>query len=122
MLAPQPRRVGEVDPVGVVAGEVDGLGDLGIALGDRLRRPVLVDGALLELLEVAAVGVRARRLALPLIGGGELAMIAGPCAVENEEMLNKIARHVRDGGATIEQLLATNKPRSTDEFGRVSAA
>jgi 3-deoxy-7-phosphoheptulonate synthase len=27
--------------------------------------------------------------------------IAGPCAVENEEMLNRIARHVRDAGATV---------------------
>ena len=27
--------------------------------------------------------------------------IAGPCAVENEKMLHTIARHVRDGGATI---------------------
>jgi 3-deoxy-7-phosphoheptulonate synthase len=35
------------------------------------------------------------------IGAQHAACIAGPCAVENEEMLNKIARHVRDGGATI---------------------
>ena len=35
------------------------------------------------------------------IGGTHAACIAGPCAVENEEMLRKIARHVRDGGATI---------------------
>ena len=35
------------------------------------------------------------------VGGTHAACIAGPCAVENEEMLNKIARHVRDGGATI---------------------
>src|SRR5687767_1542812 len=35
------------------------------------------------------------------IGGAHAACIAGPCAVENEEMLYKIARHVRDGGATI---------------------
>ena len=35
------------------------------------------------------------------VGGPHAACIAGPCAVENEEMLNKIARHVRDGGATI---------------------
>jgi 3-deoxy-7-phosphoheptulonate synthase len=35
------------------------------------------------------------------IGGHHAACIAGPCAVENEEMLNKIARHVRDGGASI---------------------
>src|SRR4051812_42485198 len=35
------------------------------------------------------------------IGGTSAACIAGPCAVENEEMLNRIARHVRDGGATV---------------------
>ena len=35
------------------------------------------------------------------IGGTQAACIAGPCAVENEEMLYKIARHVRDGGATV---------------------
>jgi 3-deoxy-7-phosphoheptulonate synthase len=35
------------------------------------------------------------------IGGAHAACIAGPCAVENEKMLNTIARHVRDGGATI---------------------
>src|SRR5438477_3679942 len=35
------------------------------------------------------------------IGGTHAACIAGPCAVENEQMLHKIARHVRDGGATI---------------------
>jgi 3-deoxy-7-phosphoheptulonate synthase len=35
------------------------------------------------------------------VGGTHAACIAGPCAVENEEMLYKIARHVRDGGATI---------------------
>jgi len=35
------------------------------------------------------------------VGGTHATCIAGPCAVENEEMLNRIARHVRDGGATI---------------------
>src|SRR3954466_7841451 len=35
------------------------------------------------------------------VGGTHAACIAGPCAVENEKMLNTIARHVRDGGATI---------------------
>lgn len=35
------------------------------------------------------------------IGGKHAAMIAGPCAVENQEMLGKIARQVRDGGARI---------------------
>jgi 3-deoxy-7-phosphoheptulonate synthase len=35
------------------------------------------------------------------VGGQYAACIAGPCAVENEQMLRTIARHVRDGGATI---------------------
>ena len=35
------------------------------------------------------------------VGGPHAMCIAGPCAVENETMLNKIARHVRDGGATV---------------------
>jgi 3-deoxy-7-phosphoheptulonate synthase len=35
------------------------------------------------------------------VGGSQALCIAGPCAVENEEMLNKIARHVRDAGATV---------------------
>src|SRR4051812_13123705 len=35
------------------------------------------------------------------VGGPHAACIAGPCAVENETMLNTIARHVRDGSATI---------------------
>jgi len=35
------------------------------------------------------------------IGAGNAACIAGPCAVENEQMLRRIAGHVRDGGATI---------------------
>jgi 3-deoxy-7-phosphoheptulonate synthase len=35
------------------------------------------------------------------IGGSHAACIAGPCAVENLPMLSKIARQVREGGATI---------------------
>jgi 3-deoxy-7-phosphoheptulonate synthase len=35
------------------------------------------------------------------VGGPHAMCIAGPCAVENPEMLNRIARHVRDGGATV---------------------
>jgi 3-deoxy-7-phosphoheptulonate synthase len=35
------------------------------------------------------------------IGGGSLAMIAGPCAVESEEILSEIAAHVRAAGANI---------------------
>jgi 3-deoxy-7-phosphoheptulonate synthase len=35
------------------------------------------------------------------IGGPHAACIAGPCAVENEQMLRTIARQVRDRGATI---------------------
>src|SRR2546423_13969542 len=35
------------------------------------------------------------------IGATHAACIAGPCAAENEKMLHTIARHVREGGATI---------------------
>ena len=35
------------------------------------------------------------------VGGTHAMCIAGPCAVESEEMLNRIARLVRDGGATV---------------------
>src|SRR5205807_539232 len=35
------------------------------------------------------------------IGGGHLAMIAGPCAIENYEVLDEIAGRVRAAGANI---------------------
>ena len=35
------------------------------------------------------------------VGGSHALCIAGPCAVENEQMLYTIARQVRDGGATV---------------------
>src|SRR5947207_753630 len=35
------------------------------------------------------------------VGGGSLAMIAGPCAVESAEVLDDIARRVKDAGANI---------------------
>jgi 3-deoxy-7-phosphoheptulonate synthase len=35
------------------------------------------------------------------VGGVHAACFAGPCAIENEKMLETIARHVREGGATI---------------------
>lgn len=35
------------------------------------------------------------------IGGGSCAMMAGPCACENEEMVHQLAREVRDAGASI---------------------
>src|SRR3954468_13212401 len=35
------------------------------------------------------------------VGGPHAACIAGPCAVESREMLERIARHVRAGGAHI---------------------
>jgi 3-deoxy-7-phosphoheptulonate synthase len=35
------------------------------------------------------------------IGGGHLAMIAGPCAIESEPLLHEIAEKVRDAGANI---------------------
>jgi 3-deoxy-7-phosphoheptulonate synthase len=35
------------------------------------------------------------------IGGGSLAMIAGPCAVENYETMDTVAKYVKAGGANI---------------------
>jgi 3-deoxy-7-phosphoheptulonate synthase len=35
------------------------------------------------------------------IGGGHLAIIAGPCAIEGEELLAEVAEKVRDAGANI---------------------
>ena len=35
------------------------------------------------------------------IGGGSLAMIAGPCAVENYESMDTVAKYVKAGGANI---------------------
>jgi 3-deoxy-7-phosphoheptulonate synthase len=35
------------------------------------------------------------------IGGGHLAVIAGPCAIEGEELLAEVAEKVRDAGANI---------------------
>ena len=35
------------------------------------------------------------------VGGTHAMSIAGPCAVEDQKMLNTIARHVRDAGATV---------------------
>jgi len=35
------------------------------------------------------------------VGGKHAVCIAGPCTIENQQMLNTIAGHVRDGGATI---------------------
>src|ERR1700722_5201931 len=47
-----------------------------------------------------------------LVGGSHAACIAGPCAGENETMLNTIAGHVQAGGATILRGGAF-KPRSS---------
>ena len=35
------------------------------------------------------------------IGGGSLAMIAGPCAIESVEILDEIAGHIKKAGANI---------------------
>ncbi len=46
--------------------------------------------------EIGRSGVKPVR-----IGGGSLAMIAGPCAVESAELLDEIARGVKSAGANI---------------------
>src|SRR5205823_12431478 len=35
------------------------------------------------------------------VGGGAMAMIAGPCAIENAQILDEIAGHVKKAGANI---------------------
>jgi hypothetical protein len=50
-----------------------------VRLGDRLRRPGLVDRADLELLEVAAVLAGAGGLALRLVGGKLVFVVAHWC-------------------------------------------
>src|SRR5260370_1155528 len=70
-------RAGSVDVVdvqGVVVHREQGE-EVVVRLGHGLRRPVLVDGADLELLEVAAVAVGAGRLALGLVGGQLVLML-----------------------------------------------
>ncbi|MDB5297912.1 MAG: aroF 2 [Phycisphaerales bacterium] len=51
--------------------------------------------------EDSVVEVGGGKVPVVPIGGTHAACIAGPCAVENEGMLRRIAQHVRDGGATI---------------------
>ena len=46
------------------------------------------------------------------IGGGSLAMIAGPCAVESYEVMDTVARYVKAGGANI-LLGGAFKPRTS---------
>jgi 3-deoxy-7-phosphoheptulonate synthase len=51
--------------------------------------------------EDTVVEVGGGKVPVVKIGGPHAVCIAGPCAVENQSMLARIARHVRDGGATI---------------------
>ena len=51
--------------------------------------------------EDSIVEVGGGKVPMQRVGGSQAMCIAGPCAVENEEMLNRIARHVRDSGATV---------------------
>jgi 3-deoxy-7-phosphoheptulonate synthase len=52
------------------------------------------------------------RVGSTVIGGGELTLIAGPCAVENEDQLIPLARQIRDAGADLLRGGAY-KPRSS---------
>jgi 3-deoxy-7-phosphoheptulonate synthase len=51
--------------------------------------------------EDSIVEVGGRSVPVVKVGGAHAVCIAGPCAVENQEMLGRIAREVRAGGATI---------------------
>src|SRR5436853_1596128 len=64
-----------------------------------------------SVVEIGSPGGRVPRVK---VGGHHAMCIAGPCAVENEEMLNRIARHVRDGGATVLRG-GVYKPRRSEE-------
>ena len=50
---------------------------------------------------IVAIGGNGSKTPAVKVGGSHAVCIAGPCAVENEEMLYRIARQVRDGGATV---------------------
>ena len=51
--------------------------------------------------EDTIVEIGGGKVPMQKVGGNHAMCISGPCAVENEEMLYKIARLVRDGGATV---------------------
>jgi 3-deoxy-7-phosphoheptulonate synthase len=51
--------------------------------------------------EDSIVSVGGKSVPVVKVGGTHAVCIAGPCAVENQQMLNRIAREVRAGGATI---------------------
>jgi 3-deoxy-7-phosphoheptulonate synthase len=51
--------------------------------------------------EDSVIEVGGGRVPKVKVGGRYAVAISGPCAVEDEKMLNTIARHVRDAGATI---------------------
>jgi 3-deoxy-7-phosphoheptulonate synthase len=74
------------------------------------RRHRLVDR------EAQAEGTRVRVGNL-LIGGGGFVVIAGPGAVESEDLINRTARFVRDQGAHILRGGAMRTREGTDEFG-----
>jgi 3-deoxy-7-phosphoheptulonate synthase len=54
-----------------------------------------------SVIEIGGTHGASRHVPPVKVGGPHAVCIAGPCAVENEQMLNRIARHVRDGGATV---------------------
>ena len=54
-----------------------------------------------SIVEIGGPAGASRHVPAVKVGGNHAVCIAGPCAVENEQMLNRIARHVRDGGATV---------------------
>ncbi len=51
--------------------------------------------------EDSVVQIGGRSTPRQLVGGKHALSIAGPCTIENREMLWRIARHVKEGGATV---------------------
>ena len=72
-----------------------------VGLGHRLRRPVLVDGADLELLEVAAVAVRAGGLALGLVGGQLVRLVSSSVGFVSFEVFGGAASYLSPHGLTL---------------------
>lgn len=81
-------------------GEARGKGELGLECLPGVERVVPIPRPF-KLASREAVGSRTVQVGNVTIGGRDLAIMAGPCAVENREQLLATARAVRKAGATI---------------------
>lgn len=85
--------------IGVI-GEARGKGELGLECLAGVERVVPIPRPF-KLASLEAVGPRTVRVGGLPIGGRDLVIMAGPCAVENRDQLLTTARAVRRAGATI---------------------